>query len=167
MPALDSSGADRIAKFTTLWESYTGQDCSEIAVLFNQAAELLELEGYDRYSRTEDQTSNGLTIFEALTWVAREHLTAAAHRSLYPHVGIQNLADDSKSLTEELETRLVGVLMVTGHHGPSSIHRDVLWSWTHDALHTGPRGTAEYRGKGHAVRLLRLAAIATMAVEAG
>lgn len=166
MPALDSTGADRIAKFRTLWDSYTGEDCSTVAVLFNLAAQLLEREGYDRYSKDEDDTSAGLTIFEALERVARDHLGTMAQRGLYPHVGLSRIDRDTETLRDELEHRLEGVLMVTGQI-TSAPRCGTLWSWTRDALHTGPRASAEYRGKDHVVRLLKLAAVMTMAVEAG
>lgn len=165
MPALDQAGTDRIAPFRTLWNSYNGKDCSTIAVLFKQAHELLRAEGYDRYSKTEDETSTGLTIFEVLERVARDEATAdLARTSALSGAQLEaQIERDTNALADELATRLAGVLLVTGQHTWSE--RDAterVFSWTREAI-GGPRYT--YRGIEHAARLLELASVMTMATE--
>jgi len=164
MPALDSTGADRIAPFGTLWDSYTGADSTMVAALFTMAADILEREGYDRYSKEDDETSSGLTIFEVLKRVASDQARADAAR-----FGIRgdskHIDRAAESLADELAARLGGVLLVTG--AARDVHRngldETLWHWTRESI--GYR-RASYRGKEHAVRLLKVAAAMTMAVEA-
>lgn len=166
MTASDSTAPDydRVLPFTTLWESYTGADCSTIAVLFSQAADLLEARGYSSYSRDEDPAAQGLTVFEALREVARANAESEAHRLFGEAASRKMIDQDTASLAEELERRLAGVLLVTGqitwtHRNGSA---DDLWTWTREP-HFGIRGRTRYRGAEHVTRLLRAAAVMTMA----
>jgi hypothetical protein len=159
---------DRIKPPSNLWESYTGEDAEVIGVLFNRAAELLQREGYDRYSKTEDETSVGRTIFEALTYVATEHVTTSAARYVNSAAFLapDMVKRDVEALTEEMELRLDGVLLVTGQAQslPMSGLDSLLWAWTRDVAHW--RGHhAQYRGQADVIRLLKLAAVMTMTVE--
>jgi hypothetical protein len=164
MTSTDAS-QDRIAPFITLWESYTGADCSTIAALFTLAAELLEREGYDCYSKTEDATVTGLTIREALERVSNDEARAEAARH-----GAQDNADmierDTETLADDLERRLAGVLLVTGQHVYTDRGlSDVVWTWSRAIIWRGKHAT--YRGPQHVTRLLRAAAAMTLATTAG
>lgn len=166
MPALDKSGADRIAPFAGLFDSRNGEKRIDIAALFKQAAALLEVTGYDRYSRTEDATAAGLTIFEALESVARLFCTAARKAAGLEGADLERVVElDTNQLADELATRLAGVLIVTGQANTIYCKSDlteVLWGWTMDAT---DRPGGQYRGQDHAVKLLNLAALMTMAIE--
>ena len=163
--------ADRIAPFTTLWDSYTGETPANIAMLFGRAADQIEQEGYDRYSKTEDESSTGITLFEALEQVAREHVTLSApiYTASSVFLSPEMVKADTASLKDELERRLVGVLFLTGQAyavTPHSATTEVLWGWTRDAA-TWHKVGARYRGQAHIVALLRLAAAMTAAIDAG
>lgn len=166
MTALDKAGADRIAPFVTLWDSYNGIDCNVIAGMFKQAAALLEAKGYDRYSKSEDETSAGLTIFEALESVARLEATGR-NKGLTGEPRDRIIELDTNQLADELATRLAGVLIatgqVTGTMGANDL-TEVVWAWTRNPVY-GIGGGGVYRGQGHAVRLLEVAAMMTLVTE--
>lgn len=160
-----SASQNRTAPFATLWNSYTGADCATIAALFTLTAELLEREGYDSYSKTEDPAVTGLTIREALERVAADEARAEAARH-----GCQDKAEmierDTATLADDLEQRLAGVLIVTGQQ----VYTDqglanVVWTWSRAIIWRGKHAT--YRGQEHATRLLRAAAAMTLATTAG
>lgn len=173
MPALDASGADRIAQFRTLWESRNATDSPTVAALFKRTAEILKAEGYDRYSRTEDETAAGLTLFEGVEQAAREEATRRAARVF----GQGELMDDklrvieldTNALADELVTRLAGVLISTGQVDSLLFANDlteVVWSWTRNALYGRVDMGAQYLGIEHVTRLLDLAAAMTVLIEA-
>lgn len=165
MQTSSSTGQDRTAPFITLWNSYTGAEAATIAALFSGAAELLEREGYDCYSKTEDPSSAGLTIREALERVAEAEAAAEALRH-----GMQDNAEmierDAETLADDLERRLAGVLIVTGQHVYTDNGlSDVVFSWARAIVWQGRKAT--YRGPEHAIRLLKAAAAMTLATTAG
>lgn len=162
---MTSTSQDRTAPFNTLWNSYTGAECATIAALFSATAEILEAQGYDCYSKTEDPSSAGLTIREALELAAGTEACAEAIRHGM-HDNAEMITKDAETLADDLERRLAGVLIVTGQHVYTDNGlSDVVFTWTRAIIWQGKKAT--YRGQDHAVRLLRAAAAMTLATTAG
>ena len=163
---MTSTSTGRTAPFTTLWNSYTGAEAATIAGLFGAAAELLQAEGYDCYSKTEDPSSAGLTLRESLERVAETEARAEALRVFGPEADPEMIARDAETLADDLERRLAGVLIVTGQHVYTDNGlSDVVFTWSRGIVWQGRKAT--YRGQEHAVRLLRAASAMTLATTAG
>lgn len=170
MPALDASGADRIATFRTLHDSAYGTKSATIAALFGRTAEILKAEGYDRYSRTEDETANGLTLFEGIEQAAREEAERVViARGLNPERAAGLIDREAEDLADELVIRLSGVLFTTGQirsfYGGND-PTELVWHWTRAAEGDRVDMGARYRGIEHVTALLKLAAAMTVLIEA-
>ena len=129
-----------------LWQSRDGLTPADFAALYRQAAEIIRARGYDRYDEYEH--ASGVSIGTALALAAAAHVTDPR---------------DAADLTEELETRLAGVLYVTGQAYCRTGIRDLsdtVASWERASVRV--YASTKYRSRTEAEAAAVLEAAAAM-----
>ena len=134
---------------TPIWQSRTEDTPADLAALYRRAAEIIRDRGYDPYDEYEH--AQGISIGAALK------LAASAVRDDW-----RDVAD----LAEELETRLAGVLYVTGQAFYRTGIRDLSdtvasWERSHVRIYASTRLRSRTQDEATAV-LETAAAMLTM-----
>jgi hypothetical protein len=133
-----------LAAEVTVWQSRTDDTPADLAALYRRAAEIIRVRGYDPYDDYEQAT--GISMTTALNLAAAGHVTDP-----------RDVAD----LAEELETRLAGVLYVTGQAFYRTGIRDLsdtAASWERASVRVYASTKLRSRTQAEATAVLELAA---------
>jgi hypothetical protein len=144
---------DHPAAEVTIWQSRDELTPADFAALYRQAAEIIRTRSYDQYDEYEG--AEGVSITTALR-------LAAAERHADPR--------DAADLTEELETRLAGVLYVTGQAFYRTGIRDLsdtVASWERASVRVYASTKHRSRTQAEAAAVLEAAAAMLAAIPAG
>ena len=127
-----------------VWQSRDDTAPADLAALYRHAAQLIVDRGYDPYDEYEG--AKGISIPTALHLAASGHVTDPR---------------DAADLTEELETRLAGVLYVTGQAFYRTGIRDLsdaVGSWERTSVRVYASTKLRSRTQAEAVAVLETAA---------